>query len=73
MGADVWAARLHRATLDVERNRRAWRAALDERDRLVVQGCDARRPLREIAKVAEVDQARVSQIVAEWSAAEGRT
>ena len=71
-GAEDWGNRMRRAALDVERRRRAWRDALDDRDRLVVEAYDAHKPVREIARVAMVDKARVNQIVAEWSAAEGR-
>jgi hypothetical protein len=70
--ADEWETRLRRASLDVERKRRVWVDAKAERDRLVVQGWDARLTAIQIAAVAAIDPSRVSQIVAEWAAAEGR-
>jgi len=65
-----WEARLRRPALDVERKRRAWREALDDRDRLVLEGYDSHKRVRDIAAIGLMDQGRVCQIVAQWSTAE---
>jgi hypothetical protein len=57
---------------DVERHRRTGTALREARDHEIVEAYDAHQKVADIARAALMTKARVEQIVAENSAAEGR-
>jgi hypothetical protein len=71
-GDESWRAQLRRAGHDVQAKRDLFKAATELRDRRVIEAYDAGATTREIADAALLTQGRVCQVVAEWSAAEGR-
>lgn len=61
---NVWAERARRAAVDVEAKRQVLEAALELRDRLVLEGVDAGYTQGEVARALLMARSRVHQIVA---------
>jgi hypothetical protein len=59
-----WKPALRRAAHDVAAKHELWHAALERRDRLVLEAWEAGTPIREVADVALMTHVRVEQIVA---------
>lgn len=59
-----WEDRTRRAATDVEAKRQVFEAAVELRDRLVIEGVDQRRRIADVARAALMSEARVHQIIA---------
>lgn len=67
MGEDPgpgWEERCRRAATDVEAKRQVFEAAVELRDRLVLEGVDQGRRIADVARAALMTSARVHQIIA---------
>lgn len=62
--ADAWEARTRRAATDVEAKKQVYEAAVELRDRLVIEGIDTGRRVADVARAALMTAARVHQIIA---------
>lgn len=59
-----WEERCRRAATDAEAKRQVFEAAVELRDRLVLEGVDQGRRIADVAQAALMSRARVQQIIA---------